>query len=299
MNKRQGFIISTVLLLSACQGRASIVYVVNNAPQFGTVDLTTGAFQPIGPGAPEGESGLVPGSNGALLTLTFSGNLDSIDPVTGLATVIGATGLGNCTTGAPPQCGPNSASALGQLGGTIYATDFANNLYSINPSTAQSTLIGATGIPAVPFLEGSQNPDGSLDVFDADLFASGGQLYEYFEALAINPNGPLPVVVQEVVAPNLYRINTTTGAATLVGPAAVTLTSVVNVNGTVYAFDGSLGEVVTLNPANGAINFVTVTDPNAAIISGSAPTPEPATMALVAMGIAALAIRRLRRPMPR
>ena len=114
---RQGFIVSFALVLSQLTASASLVYVVNNAQQFGTIDLATGTFQQVGPGTPEGESGLIPGPNEALLTLTFSGNLDAIDPVTGATTVIGATGLGNCTTGVPPQCGPNSASSLATASG--------------------------------------------------------------------------------------------------------------------------------------------------------------------------------------
>jgi hypothetical protein len=290
MSALNGFIASLTLVLLPIPASAGAVYVVNNMQQFGTVNLTSGAFTPIGPGTPEGESGLVPGPNGSLLTLTFSGNLDSINPATGLTTVIGATGLGNCTTGVPPQCGPNSASTLGALGAKVYATDFANNLYSINTVTGHDALIGLTGIPAVPFLDGSQNQDGSINVFDADLFSVGAQLYEIFEALAINPFGPLPVVVNEVVPPALYRLNTTTGLATLVGPTAVTLTSVVNVNGTIYGFDGSLGDLVTLNPTNGNITIDSTLDPNAGIISGASPTPEPASILLTALGITAFGI---------
>jgi hypothetical protein len=284
------FLAFLTLVLLPPPASAGTVYVVNIMQQFGTVDLTSGAFTPIGPGTPEGEDGLVPGPNGSLLTLTYSGNLDSINPATGLTTVIGATGLGNCTTGVPPQCGPNSASTLGELGGKVFATDYANNLYSINTVTGQDALIGATGIPAVPFLPHSQNPDGSINVFDADLFTVGAQLYEIFEALAINPFGPLPVVVNEVIPPELYRLNTTTGLATLIGSTAVTLNSVVNVNGTIYGFDGSLGDLVTLNPTNGNITIGSTLDPNAGIILGASPTPEPGSILLTALGIAALGI---------
>ena len=102
-----------LLFLTLCgfavpAGADSLVYVVTtNTNQFGTLDLTTGAFHHIGPGATEGETGLINGPNGSLLTLTVSGNLDSINPATGVATVIGPTGLANCATPASP-CGPTS-----------------------------------------------------------------------------------------------------------------------------------------------------------------------------------------------
>jgi hypothetical protein len=51
------FTVSLALVLfAASAGAGPLVYVVNGA-QFGTVDLVTGAFQVIGPGAPEGSDG--------------------------------------------------------------------------------------------------------------------------------------------------------------------------------------------------------------------------------------------------
>src|SRR5208337_1105452 len=60
---------------------------------FGTLDLTTGAFQQIGPGEPDGYFGLAPGANGSLVSFTYASNLDGINPATGVPTDIGATGL--------------------------------------------------------------------------------------------------------------------------------------------------------------------------------------------------------------
>jgi hypothetical protein len=54
---------------------ADSVYVLNGNGQFGTVNLGTGAFQPIGPATPEPGTGLTPGPNGSLLTLDIAGNL--------------------------------------------------------------------------------------------------------------------------------------------------------------------------------------------------------------------------------
>jgi predicted outer membrane repeat protein len=283
------------LTCAVSAGAGPLVYVISNAQQFGTVDLSSGAFQPIGSSLPEGSGGLVGAPNGSLLTLAFSGNLDSINPVDGMETLVGPTGLGACVTGIPPECGPNSANTVGQFGGAIYATDFANNLYSINPATGQDHLIGATGIPGIPFLDGSQNADGSINVADEDLFGFNGNFYAYFEAIAIDPSGPLPVVVSVDVAPSLYRINPSTGAATFLTSAPLTLTAAANVNGTIYAFDGSLGEVLALNPNTGATTFVSTLDPNAAIVAGAAATPEPASFALSGLGIGGLIVFTRRR----
>lgn len=160
-----------LVLFTASASAGSSVYVVGQ--QFGTVDLVTGAFQQIGPNLLEGETGLVPAPNGTLLSLAFTGKLNSINPATGATRVIGPTGLADCSMAGSP-CGPTSANTLGELAGTTYATDFHNSLYRVNASAGAATLIGPTGIPAIPFIPLSTNPDGSLNFYDEALFGAGG-----------------------------------------------------------------------------------------------------------------------------
>ncbi|MDQ2712607.1 MAG: hypothetical protein M3Y24_10325, partial [Acidobacteriota bacterium] len=122
-----------------------VVYVVTqNQHQgtqlFGTADLATGSFNQIGPTVPIGETGLVSGPSGSLLTTDYAGNLDSINPGSGALTVIGATGI--------------NIAAFGQLGGNLYATDLKDNFYSVNASTGAAHLIGATHLPLIPFVPG-------------------------------------------------------------------------------------------------------------------------------------------------
>ncbi len=97
---------ATLLCASICP--AASVYAVSTGQQFGTLDLDTGGFHQIGPNLPEETSGLVPGPNGGLLSLSFSGNLNSINSANGVTTLIGATGLGDCSGPSSP-CSPNSA----------------------------------------------------------------------------------------------------------------------------------------------------------------------------------------------
>src|SRR6266849_609571 len=153
-------IFSLVLsVLTAAAGEDKAVYVVTGAQQFGTVDLTTGAFQAIGPGTPEPDANLVYGPHGKLFSLaTFTGSLVSIDPKTGNTTVIGPTGLGSF------------AFALAEAGGKLYLTDFNNSLYSVNAETGAATLIGPTGIPADPRVPFTFNGDGTLNLCDETLY---------------------------------------------------------------------------------------------------------------------------------
>jgi len=245
-----------------------LVYVITGGLQFGAVDLRSGAFILIGPGLPpDVGAGLVPGRGRSLLTLSFSGNLDAIDPATGRTARVGATGLGDCSTPASP-CGPNSANVIGQLDDTYYATDFAQNLYSVNPRTGAAKLIGPTGIPAITFIPFSANPDGSLNVYAESLFSARGKLYANFATARLNP---ATGTATPVIPGALYQINPTTGYARLVAPTDTSLTSTVNVDETIYAFDAATGQVVTLDVRNGLTTAVSDLDPAAGLIGGATP----------------------------
>ena len=293
MIARQKLLFSLALLLFATSASAgSIVYVVTGNQQFGTLDLATGAFSQIGPDTPEGEDGLVPGPNGSLLTLTYSGNLDSINPATGITSLIGATGLADCSNFPVSPCGPTSANYLAVLGGTIYATDISNNLYTVNPFTGPATLIGPTGIPAVPAIPDSTNPDGSFNPFDESLFSAGGSLYATFDAITINPS---PFTVTTVISPDLYQINPATGHATLIAPTALTVGAVVGVNGALYAFNNMAGQVANLNLTNGNTTAVSNFPPDGGLlVQGAASTPEPLSFLLAAIATGGIAVLRTR-----
>jgi hypothetical protein len=253
--------------IPASASHSLLVYVITGGPQFGAVDLRSGTFLPIGPALPpEVGGGLVQGPGKALLTLGFSGNLVAIDPATGITSVVGRTGLGDCTTPASP-CGPNSANGIGLFDGAFYATDFANNLYSLNPKSGAARLIGLTGIPALPFSPLSVNPDGSQNVFNETLFSARGKLYANFAAAVRHPGGP-PVVV---IPPAIWEINPETGHAKWIAPTELGLTSIVNVKETIYAFSVRTGQVVILDVSTGQTSAVSELDPAAGLIGGATP----------------------------
>lgn len=293
---RQKLILSLALLtIPATAG--PLAYIVSGgltgAGQFGTVDLSTGAFQQIGPLEPDGYFGLAPGPNGSLLSLTYAGNLDSINPATGVPTRIGATGLGACVIPSP-ACGPTSAFSLGSVDGKIFATDFQNDLYVVNPLTGAATLLSnATGIPASPFVLGSQNPDGTLNFADEAIWGSGGYLYVTYDAITFDPVAGQPSSI--LLAPKLYRVDPSTGLATVIGPTDLGIGGAMVVNGSTYEFNDLTGQIATLDLSTGTTNPTGYFDPSAGVIQGAAPTPEPESLALASIGIAALVISRRRR----
>ena len=283
-------------LPAAATAHADSVYVIGDGGQFGTITLSTGSFTPIGPGISVGTGGLVRGPGGALLSLGFNGDLNSINPATGPLSAIGATGLGDCSLPSSP-CGSNSANIIGKVGSQLFATDIANNLYSVNPATGAATLIGATGIPALPFIPHAAvpgDPDGSFYIYDESLFDYNGSLYANFDTGIFDPVTFTPT---PLIGPSLYKIDTSNGLATTITPTAFGLGAITDVNGTLYAFDLPLSSVVTLNLADGSTTYVSDTDPAAGLVGGAtaaSPVPEPTSLALVGTGLATIAagIRR-------
>ena len=120
----------------------SFVYIVNGSQQFGTIDLTTGTFQQIGPLQPEaGSFGLATAPKRIARDIRILRQPLLISPTAGSPALVGPSGLGGCPPSAS-SCAPTTASTLGNYDGNIYATDFQNSLYSINPATGTATLIG-------------------------------------------------------------------------------------------------------------------------------------------------------------
>lgn len=286
-------ICNLLVITGLCAGTcaAESVYAISKAPYFGTLDLASGVFHQIGSDLPEPSSGLVSGPNGSFLSLGFSGNLNSINPVTGVTTVIGPTGLGDCNGPSAP-CLPNSAFFLTQFNGAYYATDVASNLYRINPTTAAATLLGPSGLPATPFQLDATNPDGTTNVADETLFVAGGKLYATYDAGTVDfSNGN----ITEVIAPALYQLDVASGTASRIGSTAFGLFMAIDQSGTVYAYSAPQQGLVSLDLATGNTTFVRDVDPSADFITGAAQTPEPATTALFGAGCFVIVFLRWRR----
>jgi hypothetical protein len=250
-------------------GKRLLAYVITVGFEFGAIDLGTGAFLQIGPGLPGNVGGgLIPGPRTSLLSLGFDGSLIAIDPATGNTSVVGPTGLGDCSTPASP-CGPNSANVIGYFDGKFYTTDFAQNLYSLNPDTGATRLIGPTGIPPLTFAPFSPDPDGvSFDVYSESLFSSHGKLYAFFSTLAVNfASGTVRVLTPGAI----YQIDPKNGHTTFIAPTNSNLSTMVEMSGTVYAFDPVAGQVVTVDVTTGQTTPVSTVDPEVGVVAGATP----------------------------
>jgi hypothetical protein len=291
-------------LMSAIASSGSSVYIVAGQAlgpgQFGTIDLTTGQFQQIGPTEPEGYFGLAPGSNGSLLSLTYASNLDSINPTSGNHSQVGPTGLANCLV-PQPSCPATSGLTIAGYNGKVFATDIAGDLYTLNLGTAAATLLSNhTGLPGGAIVPGSQNPDGSLNFVDEAMWQAGNKLYLTYDAWVFNGTATPQSVL---AAPQLFTIDPNTGAASLVGPitgfglgedANVGLGAGVYIDGTSYVFDDLTGQIATLDLATGLATPVGSFDPSAGVIQGAVATPEPSSCLLLMFGIACLSFAGVR-----
>jgi len=274
--------------LPLCAG--PIVYTLANNSHFGTMDLATGAFTKISDTPPILQY-LASGPNNSLLTMSFDGNLASINPTTGAVSVVGPTGFGNCSGSVVANLS-NCQLSFGQALGKYYATDFNNNLYTLDPLSGHATLVGKTGMPALTFLPGIPAADGSINFYNENLFEADGKLYANFDTGHFQPpadasSGP---VFTEFTPPALYQIDPLTGLSTKVAETTFGQITIANINGTVYSFDGNDGTIRTLDVTTGNTTVIGNSDESAGLISGVAATPEPTPIALTCCGLGLLAI---------
>jgi hypothetical protein len=186
--------VSTVASLAYDSSRGILYATSTQTHQLLRIDPTTGATTVIGPlGAtlmhgleynPSDDTlyGVAPTGPGPIATLY------RVNPATGAATVIANVS----TTG-------NFNLAYDSTVGVMYAAEiFSQNLYKLNLSTGAVTLIGSFGAPGMPFPQVGCGMafDPVLGLFATDNTGIAGQ------------------------ANLLYKINTATGAATLVGITA-------------------------------------------------------------------------------
>jgi hypothetical protein len=293
-------LILPLVLLFTGAAFADSVYVISAGITgngvFGTVDLTTGAYNPMGPTEPDGYFGMAAGPNSALYSLNYLGQLDRIDPASGAFSRIGATGLQPCLVPSP-ACGPTSVFSLGGIDGKLFATDFSNSVYSVNSASGAATLLAKnSGLPPAPFVPGSQNPDGTFNLADQAIWSAGGKLFATYDAFV--ENFETSTVEAISVAPKLYSIDPATGLATVIGATDLGIGAATEVNGVTYSFNDLTTQIATIDLSTGGTTGVGNFDPAAEVLQGASPVaPEPASVGLAALGFAALLFfaRRRRR----
>jgi hypothetical protein len=232
------------------------VYVTGLNNEFGTLDLATGSFNPIGTlNLPAGDyiDGLGYGSDGNLYGLDSGPNsiLWQINPSNGIATDVGSVG-------------PSVSGATSDASGTFYAIsqDVGAIYFTLNPPSTTTRTAFQTGISNAGGLM-AVSPDGT------QLFASSNTGSSAWDLLSINPAN---------------------GMATTIGSTGYEVDAGLFVGGTLYGFDISADQIVTLNTMTGAGTAVqTYLLPGGDSITSAAlimsqSVPEPSGLVLGAIG---------------
>ena len=233
-------LLASLACLAASAGFASAytpTYAVNANGQFGTLDLDTGTFAPVGPLASHGYNGIGNLADGTLVGTDGDNNFVQIDATTGAITIIGPTGIVVYT----------NASLLT---GEQYAIDAQNNLYQIDPSSGAAGYVGASGLPPL-----------DLNTF-ANALAGDDQGNLYY---VLEQGGPNPV------PSTLFVIDPTSGAAAAVGPTGVTgIIGAGFASGTLYAYSTN-HHIYTIDVTSGTATDTGVVDQSTSLIFGSNP----------------------------
>jgi hypothetical protein len=172
-------------------------------------------------------------------------------------------------TGATAAVGVFSASIQSlafRSDGVLFGVD-DTSLYTINPATAAATLVGSLGLGVG---------------LDNIRFDGAGSLY----TMTAEPNSLL------------HLVNQTTGAATLIGASGTDDISLGAFYGGVFLGTNLTDQarIVSVNPFTGAATLGASTDMIYLFALDPTSVPEPGTIVLIGVGLAALMARRRRVP---
>jgi hypothetical protein len=250
------------------------------------VDQATGAVTIIGhPAGVSRISGLVFDATGALLGATqgpggfppppgplTASDLIRLNPATGalLSSVLIRDALGNALSIADLAVQPGTNTLFG-VEGPIDRLNRQGTLYTINATTGVATLVGNTGhfFASIAFA-----PDGTLYLSSADMGPMGQDINVRLSTL--NPSN----------AATLSFVPT----ADFFGALGVRPT-----DGAIFGGTGDAHQLFRINPATGAETLVGDTGLNFVGDLAFVSVPEPATLALLGVGLAGLGFSRRRK----
>jgi hypothetical protein len=257
----KAFAISAAIVTLTCAlVRADdFAYWASEGAGFGTINLSTGQTTTVG-GSGEFLSGLGQTSDGTIYGFAQGGfGLYKVDPANiaggGVATYVGGSTGGSFGLG---------STSNGKLYGLEMTDGTHFLLTTIDAANGNATVLGPTGLTY---------PSGVSATFCLSVGSSTLYMFDLGQ---------------------LYSLNTTTGAATLIGSAGggIQLDSMLYENGRLYGMENSPALAVdTIDPVTGAATPGPATNVD---VLGLVPTtaPEPSAVALLAFIAPGLLFRK-------
>ena len=216
----RAFLLALLLSILGPAARADSAYICTLGGLFGILDFSGHTFRPLG-NTPTGCSGLGFDSADNLYTVEVgSGRFDRINPANGSSVTVGnGTGANNWV--------------MAQLAtGALFEIDFSSNLRILNPATGAAAVLGPIGLP----------PPGSLDA--GGLTGAITALYYTFNDPSLPDAKSILYKINPASCCAAQRIGTDTGF-NFIGELAY-------VNGTLYGFDNIGKNVLKVDTTTGA-----------------------------------------------
>jgi len=203
-----------VLSPRGCQRRTPSTY--SRQWTVRTMNLSTGFLTPIGRVSPWDRGVSTPRREICSHSASM-GNLQLDQPDYRVLSHIGATGLGDCSVPTSPCAQTPQTSSASRLKPVCHRPR-QQPLLS-RPATGAATLIGATGIPGVPFTPHAPVP-GTLTALSTSMTSPLRLRRQPLPPTSIPASSIHNLHPTPLIAPELYKIDTTTGLANLHQPTA-------------------------------------------------------------------------------
>ena len=204
-----------------------------------------------------------PGRGTLYGTDAFNGNLITIDPATGSATVVGSLGAG-----------PIPSLAVDPVTGIIYAGGGGGipDIFTVNPATGAATFVGDTGL-GIAAVEGLDfNAAGTL--YASVNIAGGGGTGADHLAIIDKATGAATIVGPYGSCTGVTIPSTAEGSCTIEGMAGIAFDAAGNLWGSHRAEAAGTPGLYRINVATGAATFV------APFLDGSGGSPSGGVVSL-------------------